>query len=62
MLTATFAIRYYLKTLLCLTCIYTYTFVYIVVEIPEKPNKQMEIFYDMERFTSEFDGLLKSLT
>lgn len=62
MLTATFAIRYYLKTLLCLTCIYTYTFVYIVVEIPEKPNKQMEIFYDMERFTNEFDGLLKSLT
>jgi len=62
MLTATFEIRYYLKTILCLTCIYTYTFVYIVVEIPEKPNKQMEIFYDMERFTSEFDGLLKSLT
>lgn len=22
----------------------------------------MEIFYDMERFTSEFDGLLKSFT
>lgn len=30
--------------------------------IAEKPNKQMEIFYDTERFTSEFDGLLKSFT
>lgn len=27
--------------------------------MPEKPDKQMEIFYGTERFTSEFDGLLK---
>lgn len=55
MLTAIFAIRCYLKTLLYLTCIYTYTFVYIVVEYRKSPISRW-------KYSTIWKGLLVNLT
>lgn len=53
------SVRYCLLKIVIPLGVYARVYACIIPRIPEKPDKQMEIFYGTERFTSEFDGLLK---